>query len=167
MRVASFQRVVTAGTAGDAETGTASSQLDADILRLREEFERLETAFASDAAVFRAAERHAQIAQQPAVDPDRAAVDRRGDAMRALEVARPERCGEAVARRVRERDRFLFAIERRDRDDGAEDLFLQHAAVAPEAGDHGRLDEVAVAIQPRAAAADHAPFFSRELDVGE
>src|SRR4051812_47434294 len=113
-RVIGFQRTAGTVTTAGGATSIVSSQLDADILRLREELERLETAFASDAAVLRAAERHAQVAQQPAVDPDRAAVDRRGDAMRALEVARPQRCGEAVARRVRERDRFLFVIERRD-----------------------------------------------------
>src|SRR4029077_3933687 len=85
----------------------------------------------------------------------------------AREVARPDAGGEAVARRVREGDRLRLVIERRDRHDGAENLLLQHAAVAAEAGDHRRLDEPALAIDAPAARGDGAAFLLRQLDVAE
>src|SRR3954453_16815664 len=133
-------------------------ELDADILRFREEVERLEAAFASDAAFFHAAEGDAEVAEEPAVDPDGARVERCGDAMRSREVARPDGGGEAVARGVGEGDRVRFRIEGRDRDDGAEDLFLQDAAVASESGDDGRLDEVAGTVDAVSAGDDRAAF---------
>src|SRR5258706_12846125 len=81
------------GGKADAASGGASTacsgELDADILRLREEVQRLESPLAADAALFHPAERHAQVAQQPAVDPDGPGVERRRHAVRAREVARP------------------------------------------------------------------------------
>src|ERR1051325_11295812 len=109
------------------------SELDADVLGLGKKFERGKAALAADAALAHAAEGYAKVAQEPAVDPDGAAVDCGGDAVGSLQVARPEARREAVLRRVRERDGLLFAVERRDRDDRTEDLLLQDAAVAPEA----------------------------------
>src|ERR1700756_117036 len=85
-----------------------SIDLHAYVLRLGEEVERLEAALAADAALLHPAERDTEVAEEPAVDPDGAAVDGGGDAMRAGEVARPDARREAVARRVRERDRFRF-----------------------------------------------------------
>src|SRR5205085_2866464 len=48
---------------------------------------------------------------------------------------------------------------------GAEDLFLQHAALRAEAGDDGRLDEKAFAVDAIAAGDDRAAFLFRETDV--
>src|SRR5687768_4424032 len=118
-----------------------SGQLDADILRLREEVQRLESTFAADAALLHPAERNAQVAQEPAVDPDRPGVQLRGHAVGALQVARPDRGGQAVLRGVGGAHRLLIAVERRDGDDGAEDLLLQDAAFAAEAGDDRRLEK--------------------------
>src|SRR5438270_2501523 len=82
------------GCAADASstgaTTTGSGELDADILRLCEEVQRLESPFASDAALFHPAERNAEVAQKPAVDPDRAGVESRCHAMSAFEFARPD-----------------------------------------------------------------------------
>src|ERR1044071_397892 len=119
MRVSAFQRTALAGTltSSTATAGTASGQLDADILRLREEVQRFESTLAADAAFLHPAERDAQVAQEPAVDPHRAGVQLRGDAVGALQVARPDRGGEPVLRRVGGAHRFLVALERRDGDD--------------------------------------------------
>src|ERR1043165_4740126 len=109
--------------------------LHAYILRLREKGQRLPAALPPDAALFHAAEWDAEVSEEPAVDPDGAAVDGGGDAVGAGEVAGPDARREAVARRVREGDRFGLAAERGDRHDGAEDLFLEDAALGAEAGD--------------------------------
>ena len=69
---------------------------DADVLRLGEEAQRLVAALAADAALLHAAERHAQVAQHPAVDPDGARVESARRAVGAasrfavqIEAARP------------------------------------------------------------------------------
>src|ERR1700680_5259204 len=82
--------------AGGTAARMAALQLHAHILRLGEEVERFEAALATEAAVAHAAERHAQVAAQPAVDPHRSAVDRRSDAVRALEVGRPDARGQHI-----------------------------------------------------------------------
>ena len=62
-----------------------------------EESQRFEAAFAADAGVFHAAERRAQVAQKPAVDPDDAGFEFGGDAVRTREVLGPQRRRQAVA----------------------------------------------------------------------
>src|SRR5215472_12608824 len=69
---------------------SGSSQLDADVFRFGEELERIEPALAADAAFLHAAEGNAQVAQEPRIDPDRSALDRRGDPMGLLEVPGPD-----------------------------------------------------------------------------
>src|SRR5262249_21354740 len=142
-------RGITSSIRGAAERvgvrrGPRVLQLDADVLRFREEFERIETALASDAALLHSAEGNAEIAQEPRVDPDRPALDRRGDPMGPLEVPGPDARREAVARAVGVGDRFLGRIERRDGHDGPEDLLLHDARLAVETGHHRRLEEVPV-----------------------
>ena len=105
------------------------------------------------------------VAEEPAVDPDGAGVEVCGDAVRAGEVARPDGGRQAVAGGVGEGNRFVFAIERCDGDDGAEDLLLQDAALARQAGDDGRLDEVAGTVDATSAGDDGSTFFCREIDV--
>src|SRR5580765_1443256 len=117
------------GRAADASSGgasmAASGELDADILRLREELQRFEAPLPPHSALLHPAEGNTEVAKKPAVDPDRAGVEGGRHTMRALEVARPHRGGEAVARGVGERDRLVIAVERGDRDDRPEDLVLQ------------------------------------------
>jgi len=66
-------------------------------------------------------------------------------------------------------NRLLGRIEGRDGDDGPEDLLLHDAPLAVEAGDHCRLQEVAVPDALReipgtlSAGENGAPFLSREL----
>jgi hypothetical protein len=100
---------------------------DADVLWLGEEAQRFVTAFAADAALFHAAERNAQVAHQPAIHPDRSGVNFFRDAMRAIQVLRPDARGQTVVGIVSVADHFIFVVERRDRDDRAEDLLAVDA----------------------------------------
>src|SRR5262249_28720337 len=132
---------------GQAAAGGPSefSQLDADVLRFGEEVERIEAALAADAALLHPAKGNAEVSQQPRVDPHRPAVDGGRDAVRLLEVPRPDARRESVPRAVGVRDRFVGRIEGRDGDDWSEDLLLHDAPAAVEARDHCRLQEVAAA----------------------
>ena len=96
---------------------------DADVLRLGEETQRFFAAFAADAALLHAAKRDAQVAHEPAVYPDGAGVNFFGDAMGAAQILRPDARGKAVVDVVGVADHFFFAVERRDRDDRAENFF--------------------------------------------
>src|SRR5437868_4494717 len=85
--------------------------------------------------------------------------------MRALQIASPDARCESVLRRICECDHFLFTIERSDRHDRTENLFLQNAAIAIEARDDCRLDEESFAINPPPARGNRAALFLREVDV--
>ncbi len=69
--------------------------------------------------------------------------ERVGDAHRAADVAGPDRGGEAVAGAVGPLDRLRLVGERLHGDHRAEDLLLDHLVALLEAGDDGRLEEVA------------------------
>ena len=101
---------------------------DTDVLRLGEETERFFAAFAADAALLHSAEGDPQIAHEPAIYPDGAGVNFFRDAMSAAEVLRPNTRGKAVVDVVGVTDHFIFAVERRDRDDRAKDFFAIGAA---------------------------------------
>src|ERR1700680_2897619 len=107
---------------------------DADVLGLGEEMHRLGAASPADAAGFHAAERNSKIADEPAVYPDSAGVNLFGDAMCAIQVLRPDARGKAVVGVVGVADYFLFLVERRDRDDRAEDFFTICATCDWQAG---------------------------------
>src|SRR5262245_4548849 len=146
--------------------------LNANRLRLGEEAQRLLATLAADAAALDTAERRAQVAQQPAVDPDRAAVEPLGHAVRPRQVARPQRRRQAVRRTVGVTDQLFLALKRRDRHDGAEDLLLVDAALYRQIDDQRRLDEKAVPAAPAdrrglAAAEDAPAFFPGEAQVGQ
>src|SRR5690606_15902109 len=74
----------------------SSGQGDADVARLGEEAHRFASSLAAEAGLARAAERRAQVAQQPGVDPDDAGAQFRAEAVGAVEVAGPDACGQAV-----------------------------------------------------------------------
>ena len=73
--------------------------------------------------MFHAAERDAEIADEPAVYPDGAGIDAFGHAMSATQVLGPDTGGEALIAVVGVADDFFFVVERRDRDDGSENFF--------------------------------------------
>src|SRR5437773_440396 len=63
---------------------------DANVLWFSKEAKRFFTAFPTHAALFHASERNAQIADEPAIYPDRAGIDSLGHAMGATQVLRPD-----------------------------------------------------------------------------
>jgi hypothetical protein len=101
---------------------------DANVLWLGEETQGFFATFAADAALFHAAERNAQVADEPAIHPDRTGVDSLGDAMGAAQVLRPDARREAVFDVIGVIDHFFFAVEGRNCYDGAENFFSICAA---------------------------------------
>ena len=95
--------------------------------------------FAADTALLGAAERGAQVAQEPAVDPGDAHVDCGGHAVRAFEVLGPDRGREAIAVGVGQRHDFGLGIEGADMAAGAKNLFAHHGRGFGQAGPDGGL----------------------------
>ena len=101
---------------------------DANVFRLGEKTQRFFAAFASDAALFHATEWDTEIADEPAIYPDRAGVDSLGDTMGAAQILRPDARREAVFDVIGVIDHFFFAVEGRDCYNGAENFFAICAA---------------------------------------
>ena len=101
---------------------------DTHVLCFGEKSQGLFTTLPTNPALFHAAEGDAEIANEPAIHPDRAGVDSLGDAMGAAQVLRPDARREAVFDVVGVIDHFFFAVERRDCYDGAENFFAICAA---------------------------------------
>src|SRR5207253_1550957 len=102
---------------------SVSLSCDTNVLGLGEKSQRFFAAFAADAAGFHAAEGDAQVAHEPAVYPDCAGVNFFGDAVRAIQILRPDTRGQAVVGVVGVADHFFFVVEGRDRDHRPEDFF--------------------------------------------
>src|SRR5699024_5450619 len=134
------------GAKNRSEAG--ASPRHADILGFGEKAQRLRTAFAAMTGMLHAAERRAQVAQHPAVDPDDAEIQPRGDAVRARGIGGPERGGQAVVGGVGDGHGVVLVIEGNQRHHGAEDFLAVGGAVERQAfGRRGR-DEPAVAAAP-------------------
>ena len=86
------------------------------------------------------------------VDPDAAEVERLGDPHGPAEVLRPHARREPVVDAVGPADRLGLVVEPLHGDDRAEDLVLDRLVVLTEPGDHGRLEEEAVAQRRHAVA---------------
>src|SRR5487761_2213873 len=147
-------------------------KLNADVAQLGVELERMHAALAADAGLLRAAERGAQVAQEPAVDPADADFDFRGDAVRAREIGGPDGGREAVLRVVGEAHRLLLGGERVHVAAGPENLLAHHRGILRQSGPDGRLDPAALgefAFHFRdAAAGDHGgALFARALVIGQ
>src|SRR5215831_20832208 len=139
---------------------STSLQVNADVLRLGEEAERLLASLAPDARVLHPPEGRPEVPQHPGVHPDDAALQRRAEAMGPDQVARPHRGGQAIAHPVGGAEDLLLGVEGDERRDRAEDLLLVGAALRAEALDQGRLDEppsLAAAAQPGLPAAGEEP----------
>src|SRR6218665_1049789 len=89
------------------------------------EVDRAVPALVSEAGGLDAAEGGAQVAHVVGVEPDHARLDLLRERVGALQVVRPDVGGEAVLRVVREGERLGVVVERRDRNDGPEDLLLE------------------------------------------
>src|SRR3954451_2628018 len=124
------------------------AELAPDALRLQELVHGLDAVLASEAARLDAAERRVERERPVDVDPDGAGLQPARHPVRALELVRPDACGEPVGRPVRERHDLVLVVEREHAENGAEDLLLDGAAVRRHAGEERGGVEVA-AVEPR------------------
>src|SRR5262249_45601136 len=132
--------------------------------------QRLLATLAADAALLHAAERGAQVAEQPAIDPDGATLEAFGDTVGPVEVTSPQTCGKAILNTVGVVEQFVLAAEWRDRDDRAENLLLVDTAAYGQIDRNSRLDEGTAGASTRnarrtAAAQNLAAFFTNEAQV--
>src|SRR5690606_26655161 len=139
-------------------------KVDAHVAGLGEEAHGLQAALAAQARRAHAAERRAQVAHQPGVDPHHAHAQRGGEAVRPHGVGGPHRRREAVVYGVGEREGVAVVVERLQRGHRAEDLLAVGGAGRPEALDHRGRDEPAGAVERLAAAQDLAAFLARPGD---
>src|SRR5262249_33755323 len=124
------------------------------------------------AGLLRAAERRPQVAQEPAIDPGDADTHLPRGHVRAFDVLRPDRGGEAIGAVVRHADRVLVLVEWLDVAAGSEDLLAHRFRVLVEAGPDRGLDPRALghrALHLRRAAAgdDLGAVALRGLVIGE
>src|SRR4029077_16444166 len=107
----------------------------------------------------------------PAVYPDGAGVEFFGDAVGAIQVLRPNARCQAVLGVVSVADHFFFVVERRDRDDRAEDFFTVGAAGDWEIGDDSWFKKITIAttivdrIRRFATKSDFTTFLLRKIDI--
>src|SRR5205807_1176735 len=80
--------------------------IDPDRLDLRVLLERVTPAFAPEARFFVPSERKARVVEVVGVDPDGPGLELLGGAQSLFDVSRPDRGGEAIDRRVADRDRL-------------------------------------------------------------
>src|SRR5690606_23664348 len=86
-------------------------QGDADVARFGEEAHGFVAALATQSGLAAAAERGAQVAHQPGVDPDHAYLQLRAEAVGAVEVAGPDRGRQSVVAGVGQCQRLRIVVE--------------------------------------------------------
>src|SRR5690606_5987278 len=87
--------------------------------------DRLDATLPADTGVLPAAEGHHVADRAIGIDPDRAGLDRLGDAHRPADVLGPDPGREAVDGVVRNPYRLCLVFEPDDREDGTEDLLAR------------------------------------------
>src|SRR5690606_9713367 len=134
---------------------------EVDGLDLEVELEALDAAFAPDARLFEAAERHLRI-DDHAVHGDAAGAHAASDHVAAFGVGRVDRTVQTVDRVVRLADRIVDVAVLDERDDGSEDLLLSDRHLSVDVGEHRRLDEIAAleALRPTAAGDELRAFLA-------
>ena len=120
-------------------------EIHPDALHLRVVLERVHAHLAAEAALLVAAERRRRVVDVVGVDPDRAGLELARDVVRLLDVLRPDRGGQAVARVVGARDRLVDVGELDRRQHRPEDLLARDRHLRRDAVEHRRLEEVALA----------------------
>mmetsp|Transcript_3661 Transcript_3661/g.9141 ORF Transcript_3661/g.9141 Transcript_3661/m.9141 type:complete len:256 (-) Transcript_3661:820-1587(-) len=121
--------------------------LDADVRRLREESDGVQTAFTTDATLFDTTERGAEIAEQPAIDPENPGLDLASDPEAAVIITGPDRPGQAILGGVGHGHRFIIILEPVERDHWAKDLFRRSAGLDIEPVDYGWTEERAIKVR--------------------
>ena len=120
---------------------------------------------AADAALLVPAKRQRVVEHVVLVDPHGAGAESVADADGGVEAGGVDGGGEAVGRRIAETDGVGFVFELGDGADGAEDFFLHDLHVFRDAGEDGRLDEIALFAVALAADFDFGAFFPAGVDV--
>src|SRR5262245_33751686 len=87
----------------------------------------MNAAFAANSRCFCAAERGAQVAKKPAIDPAEANLDCSSHAVSCAEILRPHRRCQAVLRGIRQFHSLLLGVERRDVAARSEYFLANHA----------------------------------------
>src|SRR6266852_672248 len=100
----------------------------------------MQAALAADAGLLGTTEGRAQVAQEPAVDPDHADVKPGRHPLGTRDVAGEQRGAEAVARIVGTLDRLLLTIEGRDVAARPENLLAHDGGLPRETGPDRGLD---------------------------
>src|ERR1700722_4339741 len=109
---------------GDVLEAPALSESYTDIVRFGIEIQRMHSTFTSNARKSRSSEWRSQIAQEPAIHPCNAHLHLLCDTMPALQIAGPDRGGEAVFCVVGHGDGFFLRIKRCDVANGPKYFFL-------------------------------------------
>ena len=99
------------------------------------------------------------------VHPDGSGLERVADSDGRVEAGRMDGGGETVGGGVAEADGVVFGLEFGDGADGTKDFFLHYLHVFGDAGEDGRLDEVAFFAVALAADFHFGALFSAGIDV--
>ena len=102
------------------------------------------TQLAANTALLVSTKRQLVVQGIVGVDPNGTGLELVGDVDGGVEVGGVDGGGETIGGAVADLDGLLFRREFGDRADGAEDLFLHDLHVFADAGEDGRLDEVAL-----------------------
>src|SRR5690606_31808282 len=119
---------------------------DADDLRLHIPLEPDDRILPPEPRLLRAAERHERAGRPVLVDPRGADLETLGDRFAPLEIIRPDRAREPVARIVRAPNRILDLGEPKDRHDRTELLLAHEPRRLVDIRDEGRREEIARAV---------------------
>src|SRR5262249_44708158 len=114
-------------------------------------------ALAAEARLLVPAEGEARVVEVVGVDPDRARLQRLRRAERLLDVPRPDRGGEAVDRRVADRDGIALVLEGERREDRPKDLLARDRHLRRHAVEDRRLEDRALAADRDGVAARDEP----------
>src|SRR6266700_4186449 len=115
---------------------------DEDVLRLGEGKRRVRAELAAQSGRLESAERRPIAHRRVRVHREVAGLDGTADPDGLADVTRPDRSGQPERAVVGDADRVGLVVERDDRHDGAEDLFVQDAIRGVVRREHGRREPV-------------------------
>src|SRR5919106_1993151 len=130
------------------------------VLDLRVVLEAIDGKVLAVPRLLEAAVRHLRDERDVVVDPDRAELELARGVERPADVARPDRCREAVVDVVRPGNRLVVVGEALHGHDRPEHLFLHELVGLVDVDDHGRLDEEAT-VAVRVAARENPSLRAR------
>src|SRR5690242_691350 len=151
---------------------TDRSEPNTDVIEFRIKIQRMHAALATDARQSDSSKGSSQVPQEPAIYPSDADIHLLRDPVSPLQIAGPDRCGQAVLRVVRHVHSLFFRIERRNMTHRAEDFFFDAPRRFRKTSKDCGLNEEAIVerVSERwhgPARHDLCPFFARESVIGE